>query len=311
MIETEGRAAAGPKERTVGDVTYRYTETAPEAYTPRSQEIKSGFDELGIASTITDGAAESERNGRVVTQRGQASTLKDGSILVRNDADSTLSTGQIVGHEMYHVGKERHAAESQAFYDSIAESGNINFQSEAFQDIYARIVKFYFKDNFDFATDYAKFYEEFAGYVSGNLKENGGTLDESFAAMFFEPDAINNSWNTLHNLFLEDGKAAHLNGGENQQALVRGNTAEDRPGDSGVLRGNQRTGIDAGGREAPQNILSGIREVYGAEAEGEAQSYGEIGNFAVQDGQTGGVSAQRGNNPYGTETGAEGRTGAF
>ena len=25
MIETEERAAAGPKERTVGDVTYRYT----------------------------------------------------------------------------------------------------------------------------------------------------------------------------------------------------------------------------------------------------------------------------------------------
>ena len=34
MIETEGRTAAGPQERTVGDITYRYTETAPEAYTP-------------------------------------------------------------------------------------------------------------------------------------------------------------------------------------------------------------------------------------------------------------------------------------
>ena len=188
---------------------------------------------------------------------------------------------------MYHVGKERHAAESQAFYDSIAESGNINFQSEAFQEIYQEIVDAYFGNAFDFSKDYAKFYEEFAGYVSGNLKENGGTLDESFAAMFFESDAINDSWNTLHNLFLEDGKAAHLNGRENQQTLVGGNTAEDRPGDSGVLRGNQRTGIDAGGRETPQNILSGVREVYGAEAEGEAQSYGEIGNFAVQDGQTG------------------------
>lgn len=305
MIETEGRAAAGPKERTVGDVTYRYTETAPEAYTPRSQEIKSGFDELGIASTITDGAAESERNGRVVTQRGQASTLKDGSILVRNDADSTLSTGQIVGHEMYHVGKERHAAESQAFYDSIAESGNINFQSEAFRDIYNRINRSYFNGKLDFAEDYAKFYEELVGYISGDLKANDGSLSEDFASMFYDSNAITESWSALHDVFLQDGKERVNNG----QSRERGYAETDETTGRGLFR-SETPGSNTGRGSEAGEVLSGIRQVYGAEAEGEAQSYGEIGNFAVQDGQPGGVSAQRGSNPYGTETGAEGRTGA-
>ena len=302
MIETEGRAAAGPKERTVGDVAYRYTETAPEAYTPRSQEIKSGFDELGIESVVTDGAAESERNGRVVTQRGQASTLKDGSILVRNDADSTLSTGQIVGHEMYHVGKERHAAESQAFYDSIAESGNINFQSEAFQDILNRIDENYFGGNLDFATDYAKFYEEFTGYVSGDLKANGGSLSEDFASMFYDSNAIAESWSALHDVFLQDGKERVNNG----QSRERGYAETDETAGRGLLRSNgSETAL--GGEEAQE---SGVARPISSGAGAQAQSHGEIGNFAVQDGQTGGVSAQWGNNPYGTETGAEGRTGA-
>ena len=302
MIETEGRAVAGPKERTVGDVTYRYTETAPEAYTPRSQEIKSGFDELGIESVVTDGAAESERNGRVVTQRGQASTLKDGSILVRNDADSTLSTGQIVGHEMYHIGKTRHAAESQAFYDSIAESGNINFQSEAFQDIYNRIDENYFGGNLDFATDYAKFYEEFAGYVSGDLKANNGSMTQYFAPMFRDPDAASEAWSVLHNTFLEDGKAR----ANNERSREEGNAGVYETPSRGLLRSN-RSETALGGEEAQE---SGVARPISSGAGAQAQSYGEIGNFAVQDGQTGGVSAQRGSNPYGTETGAEGRTGA-
>lgn len=307
MIETEGRTAPGPQERTVGDVTYRYTETAPEAYTPRSQEIKSGFDELGIESVVTDSAAESERNGRVVTQRGQASTLKDGSILVRNDADSTLSTGQIVGHEMYHVGKERHAAESQAFYDSIAESGNIDFQSEAFQDILNRIDEAYFNGKLDFATDYAKFYEEFAGYVSGNLKENGGSLDVGYSSMFYDTDMISTAWNTLYNVFLEDGKAGLQNGIQGQQTDFRGNAGENQAGNIRLLRSNgSETAL--GGEEAQESGSVGqIRSGAGAQA----QSYGEIGNSSAAAGQTGGVSAQRGSNPYGTETGAEGRTGAF
>ncbi|MBC8534542.1 hypothetical protein, partial [Yeguia hominis] len=303
MIETEGRTAPGPQERTVGDATYRYTETAPEAYTPRSQEIKSGFDELGIASTITDGAAESERNGRVVTQRGQASTLKDGSILVRNDADSTLSTGQIVGHEMYHVGKERHAAESQAFYDSIAESGNINFQSEAFQDIADKISDAYFNGELDITKDYRKFFEEFTGYVSGDLKANDGSLSEDFASMFYDSNAITESWSMLHDMFLQDGKVRANNG----QSRERGYAETDETTGRGLFR-SETPGSNTGREEAQESGNVGqIRSGAGAQAQG----YGEIGNFAVQDGQTGGVSAQRGNNPYGTETGAEGRTGAF
>ena len=226
MIETEGRAAAGPKERTVGDVTYRYTETAPEAYTPRSQEIKSGFDELGIESVVTDGAAESERNGSVVTQRGQASTLKDGSILVRNDADDNLYSGEIVGHEMYHVGKERHAAESQAFYDSIAESGNINFQSEAFLDIADKISDAYFNGELDITKDYRKFFEEFAGYVSGDLKENNGTLSTYYSSMFYDPTTVSETWTTMHNLFLKDGKRGIQNGRQENVQGTEGTRAQ-------------------------------------------------------------------------------------
>lgn len=303
MIGTEGLGGALPRERIVGDVTYRYTETAPEAYSPRSQEIKAGFDELGIESIVTDGAAESERNGRTVTQRGQASTLKDGSVLLRNDADDNLYSGEFVGHEMYHVGKTRHAAESQAFYDSVAESGNIDFQSEAFRDILDRIDEMYFGGNLDFATDYAKFYEEFTGYVSGDLKENNGTLSAYYSSMFYDPTAVSEAWTTMHTLFLEDGKRGTQNG---RQENIRGTERARAEVNRRLLWGNgSETAF--GGEEAQE---SGITRPISRGTGAQAQYYGEIANSAVATGQEIANAGEQGNNAYLGFNGAEGQNRA-
>ena len=53
---------------------------------------------------------------------------------------------------MYHVGKTRHAAESQAFYDSVSDIGNINRDSEAFQVLSEAIGNAYFDGNMDITT---------------------------------------------------------------------------------------------------------------------------------------------------------------
>jgi len=58
-------------EKRVGNVTYRYTEVAPEAYSARSQEIQSAFDRLGIVSIVTEGPAQSERNGCIAGCGGE------------------------------------------------------------------------------------------------------------------------------------------------------------------------------------------------------------------------------------------------
>ena len=132
--------------------------------------------------------------------------------------------------------------------------------------------------------------EEQAAFLSSFLEENGENWNY-FQRMFWQEglEQTRNAWQVLsesmqtrNSVFLQDEKERVNNG----QSRERGYAETDETTGRGLFR-SETPGSNTGRGSEAGEVLSGIRQVYGAEAEGEAQSYGEIGNFAVQDGQTG------------------------
>lgn len=106
--DARGKIGRGfEKLRRVGSGEYSYTETKKAAKTARSKALQAEFDELGIESTVIDGKAEVTRNGVKSILGGEATTIADGSVLVRNDGGSTAPTRRISGHEFFHVAEKK------------------------------------------------------------------------------------------------------------------------------------------------------------------------------------------------------------
>ena len=162
--------------RRVGSGEYSYTETGERAKTARSKALQSEFAELGIDSTVIDGKAEVVRNGRKTILGGEAATIADGSVLVRNDGKSTAPTRRISGHELFHVAERNN--KSQGFRNTIADGG-VNSHSTFFDRIHDAIVSVY-GEEFSAFENSDKFYKEFCAFVSGDIFEHGGRMEHSY-----------------------------------------------------------------------------------------------------------------------------------
>lgn len=190
------------KTKTGREITYRYQETALAQRSPNAEKISQYLSEYGIENTITDGPPESRIDGVVHQSEGEASTLVDGSVLIRND--TTLNSENIAAHEMVHASKRLGLTEYIRYIDSIAD--NINIKSEAYQDAYDTIVDSYYGEQFDITEDYDMLYEELGAFISGDLRENNGTFSKLFEGIFFHPEEVISAWTDLHNAMLQRGK---------------------------------------------------------------------------------------------------------
>ena len=189
--DARGKIGRGfEKLRRVGSGEYSYTETKKAAKTARSKALQAEFDELGIESTVIDGKAEVTRNGVKSILGGEATTIADGSVLVRNDGESTAPTRRISGHEFFHVAEK--SGRSQTFRKTVSDGG-VNPHSAFFEQIHDAIVAAYGED-FSAFENPQKFYNEFCAFVSGDIFENDGHLSEKFSEMFRDPAAVEAAW---------------------------------------------------------------------------------------------------------------------
>ena len=195
--ETEGaeenvlsKVGGKGEARRINNAEYQYAKTSESAKSERSKALQAEFDELGIESTVIDGKAEVTRNGVKTVLGGEATTIADGSVLVRNDGESTAPTRRISGHEFFHVAEK--SGRSQTFRKTVSDGG-VNPHSAFFEQIHDAIVAAYGED-FSAFENPQKFYNEFCAFVSGDIFENDGHLSEKFSEMFRDPAAVEAAW---------------------------------------------------------------------------------------------------------------------
>jgi hypothetical protein len=204
--DIRGKNGRGQKvTRRIGNAEYTYSETGEEAKTERSRALQAELAELGVDSTVIDSRAEAVRNGNSSILGGEATTIADGSVLVRNDGESTAPTKRISGHEFFHVAEKKGVA--LKYRESITE-GNLMFSSQQLSTISDNINTVYGSE-FSIVENPVRFYNEFCAFVSGDIYENGGSLSAEFASMFHNPAAVEAAWADMRARFVPSERAIY------------------------------------------------------------------------------------------------------
>lgn len=247
-------ASGGRARRTlqVGDRTYDYEVVPSAEQSAQAKQTQTLLTEYGIPSEIVYWS-QSNANGITQTMQGEASTLRNGTVLIKNDA--VLQAQEMAGHEMAHVAAKKSPAEYQKYYDAVVNE--IDFSSETFVDISESIIKEYFIERgkeFDFTRDYPTLYKELVAYISGDILADEAFARQEYSSALYNFDAVLEAWKHMDTAMREYGKS----------------TKKTPKADSG------NTGsafFDADSKGSTDNIDAIVRDVFGY---GKAETQGEV-----------------------------------
>lgn len=254
-------ASGGRARRTlqVGDRTYDYEVVPSAEQSAQAKQTQTLLTEYGIPSEIVYWS-QSNANGITQTMQGEASTLRNGTVLIKNDA--VLQAQEMAGHEMAHVAAKKSPAEYQKYYDAVVNE--IDFSSETFVDISESIIKEYFIERgkeFDFTRDYPALYKELVAYISGDILADEAFARQEYSSALYNFDAVLEAWKHMDTAMREYGKS----------------TKKPPKADSG------NTGsafFDADSKGSTDNIDAIVRDVFGYGQQTDAQA--NPGNGDVQ-----------------------------
>lgn len=256
-----GNASGGRTRRTiqVGDRTYAYDVVPSAEQSAQAKQTQTLLAEYGIPSEIVYWS-QSSANGITQTMQGEASTLRNGTVLIRNGAG--LQARDMAGHEMAHVAAKKSPAEYQKYYDAVVDE--INFNNRSFSEMADLIIENYFTKRgkeFDFTRDYPALYKELVGYISGNILADESAARQRYSPMLYNFDAVLEAWKRMDTAMREYGKS----------------TKKTPKADSG------NTGsafFDADSKGSTDNIDAIVRDVFGYGQQTDAQA--NPGNGDVQ-----------------------------
>ena len=200
-------ASGGRARRTlqVGDRTYDYEVVPSAEQSAQAKQTQTLLTEYGIPSEIVYWS-QSNANGITQTMQGEASTLRNGTVLIKNDA--VLQAQEMAGHEMAHVAAKKSPAEYQKYYDAVVNE--IDFSSETFVDISESIIKEYFIERgkeFDFTRDYPALYKELVAYISGDILADEAFARQEYSSALYNFDAVLEAWKHMDTAMREYGKS--------------------------------------------------------------------------------------------------------
>ena len=140
-----------------------------------------------------EGELRANVNGYTVTDRGEAATLRDGSVGVPNRRGGELTAREIAAHEAYHSACRREVPEAMAYMDAVC--AHLQVDSELAGAYIGDIVEGYFQSGYDHtrAGHRRKLMDELCAYLSGDLYE--GAVDVS--GMFDDYNAVKAAWERM------------------------------------------------------------------------------------------------------------------
>lgn len=189
------------KTKQVKDVTYTYQAVPEGRRSENAGTIVRELELLGLSGEAIEPGLQVRQNGKMRTSQGDASTLKDGHVVVRNDTDANPKNA--AAHEAFHAWRNLKLPEANAYFDAVTD-GNIDFSSEKFQDFLAEFKEVYFTlETADFEViESERFREEISAFVSGALYENTPTEIQRYAPMFYDWEMVETAWQKM----IEAGK---------------------------------------------------------------------------------------------------------
>ena len=237
------------KTKQVKDVTYTYQAVPEGRRSENAGTIVRELELLGLSGEAIEPGLQVRQNGKMRTSQGDASTLKDGHVVVRNDTDANPKNA--AAHEAFHAWWNLKLPEANAYFDAVT-NGNIDFSSESFQDFLTKLKKDYFtSETSDFeAIATKKFKHELCAFVSGALYENNPVKIKYYFSMFYDWEAVETAWQKM----IEAGKGRKQ---DDRQRNVRNDT--QRHG-STQWEENRGRSTDAGRGSQAESPMAGNGE---------------------------------------------------
>lgn len=190
------------QSKAIGDAVYAYKEVPEADYTPVASAARAELEKLGVKSFIIDGDLSVNAKGFTETSFGEASTIADGSVAIRNNI--SLDPKSVAGHEFYHVVQREKSELAENFYTAITD-GNINFGNKDLSAYMEAVANTYFGDGFDVTEGYNNLFKEFVAFMSGKIYAYNGRLPESTQGWFYNPQQVETTWQAMRDSFSRQG----------------------------------------------------------------------------------------------------------
>lgn len=244
----EREQAEGRTIRTVGGIGYGYRPVPIERQTAYTRAVIQELQRLGVESFAYDGELRANVNGWTVGDRGEAATLRDGSVGVPNRSGSELTPREIAAHEAYHSAYRRSAPEAAEYLRTVQE--HIRLDHELAAAYIGDIVDGYFVNGYDHKNPghRRKLMDELCAYLSGDLYE--GAVDVS--DMFDDFGAVKAAWERMMAGARNDGLGA-ADAGFDPYSRLQNQTDRFHPEGPNAARPVEVPMEDFGGRKIPKS----------------------------------------------------------
>lgn len=188
--------------RRIGEAEIKTIPAVQAEYTQGTKDALQFFSEYGIIPEVIQGPGILKVNGMYAFMNGDAQTLRDGTVLLRNDA--SLPAREIAAHEAMHhmqrVKKNLYEPALEAMQESginpIGQNGEINPLLKSYLNAYTAEY-----DGDLPLENLTTLYRELSAQLAGRLQNDPHEAQEVFGDLFFDytgvAEAINSSLSAL------------------------------------------------------------------------------------------------------------------
>ena len=188
--------------RRIGEAEIKTIPVVQAEYTQGTKDALQFFSEYGIIPEVIQGPGILKVNGMYAFMNGDAQTLRDGTVLLRNDA--SLPAREIAAHEAMHhmqrVKKNLYEPALEAMQESginpIGQNGEINPLLKSYLNAYTAEY-----DGDLPLENLTTLYRELSAQLAGRLQNDPHEAQEVFGDLFFDytgvAEAINSSLSAL------------------------------------------------------------------------------------------------------------------
>lgn len=247
--------------RRIGEAEIKTIPAVQAEYTQGTKDALQFFSEYGIIPEVIQGPGILKVNGTYAFMNGDAQTLRDGTVLLRNDA--SLPAREIAAHEAMHhmqrVKKNLYEPVLEAMQESginpIDQNGEINPLLKSYLNAYTAEY-----DGDLPLENLTTLYRELSAQLAGRLQNDPHEAQEVFGDLFFDYTGVAEAINSSLSALKADAQSAQRQLGTSLSETVSAKPlAERADGAASSVSARVQPNARAQTQNAPE-IPSGMKE---------------------------------------------------
>lgn len=247
--------------RRIGEAEIKTIPAVQAEYTQGTKDALQFFSEYGIIPEVIQGPGILKVNGTYAFMNGDAQTLRDGTVLLRNDA--SLPAREIAAHEAMHhmqrVKKKLYEPALEAMQESginpIGQNGEINPLLKSYLNVYTAEY-----DGDLPLENLTTLYRELSAQLAGRLQNDPHEAQDVFGDLFFDYTGVAEAINSSLSALKADAQSAQRQLGTSLSETVSAKPlAERADGAASSVSARVQPNARAQTQNAPE-IPSGMKE---------------------------------------------------